>query len=158
MEEATVSSSGRTYPDLHDHLRTLEGAGLLVRVSRPINKDTELHPLVRWQFRGGIPEPERKGFLFERVTDSKGRVYALPVAVGVRAASREIYRLGMGWSGRGRSGRSWACPAWRRSRRGSGIRSATGRRSSRRRPGRRFAASISRPVTSTQRRDARTSG
>lgn len=96
MEEATVSSSGRTYPDLHDHLRTLEGAGLLVRVSRPINKDTEMHPLVRWQFRGGIPEPERKGFLFERVTDSKGREYALPVAVGVLAASREIYRLGMG--------------------------------------------------------------
>ena len=29
--------------------------GLLIRIDRPINKDTELHPLVRWQFLGGIP-------------------------------------------------------------------------------------------------------
>ena len=63
----------RGYADLHDHLALLEREGLLIRVARPINKDTELHPLVRWQFRGGIPEPERKAFLFEHVTDSKGR-------------------------------------------------------------------------------------
>mgnify|MGYP001764761218 CR=1 FL=1 len=31
---------------------------LLVRVTRPINKDTEMHPLVRWQFRGGIEEKD----------------------------------------------------------------------------------------------------
>ena len=54
----------RAYPDFHDHLRILEERGLLVRVREPINKDTELHPLVRWQFRGGIPEHERKAFLF----------------------------------------------------------------------------------------------
>jgi hypothetical protein len=27
-------------------------------VDRLINKDTEMHPLVRWQFRGGIPEED----------------------------------------------------------------------------------------------------
>ena len=32
-----------------------------------------MHPLVRWQFRGGIHEDDRKGFLFENVVDSKGR-------------------------------------------------------------------------------------
>ena len=86
----------RSYPDLHDHLRALDKAGLLVTVSRPINKDTEMHPLVRWQFRGGIEERDRKAFLFTSVTDSKGRTYAIPVVVGALAASREIYRLGMG--------------------------------------------------------------
>jgi 4-hydroxy-3-polyprenylbenzoate decarboxylase len=86
----------KRYPDLHQHLETLKRAGLLITVERPINKDTEMHPLVRWQFRGGIEEPERKAFLFTHVTDSKGRKYDIPVAVGALAASREIYRLGIG--------------------------------------------------------------
>src|SRR5258707_3993364 len=86
----------RPYADLHEHLKTLEAAGLLVRVDRPINKDTEMHPLVRWQFRGGIAEKDRKAFLFTNVTDSKTRKYDIPVVVGALAASREIYRIGMG--------------------------------------------------------------
>ena len=87
---------GRRYPDLHEHLKALDEAGLLVTVKRPINKDTEMHPLVRWQFRGGIEEPDRKAFLFTNVTDGKKRKYDIPVAVGALAASREIYRIGMG--------------------------------------------------------------
>lgn len=86
----------RRYPDLHQHLDALDAAGLLIRVERPINKDTELHPLVRWQFRGGIEERERKAFLFTHVTDSKNKRYEIPVVVGALAASREIYRIGMG--------------------------------------------------------------
>ena len=85
-----------SYPDLHDHIAALDEAGLLVRVDREINKDTEMHPLVRWQFRGGIPEPERKAFLFTNVVDSHGRRYDIPVIVGGLAASREIYRRGIG--------------------------------------------------------------
>jgi phosphate transport system permease protein len=46
--------------DLHEHLAALDAAGLLVRIDRPINKDTQLQPLVRWQFIGGMPEDERK--------------------------------------------------------------------------------------------------
>lgn len=92
----TVPATIRGYPDLHEHLGALEAAGLLVRVTRPIDKDTELHPLVRWQFRGGIPEAERKAFLFESVTDPLGHRYDIPVAVGVLAANREIYRIGIG--------------------------------------------------------------
>src|SRR5713226_3482997 len=86
----------RGYPDLHDHVRALDEAGLLVTVDRPINKDTEMHPLVRWQFRGGIEEKDRKAFLFTNVVDSKKRKYDIPVAVGVLAANREIYRIGIG--------------------------------------------------------------
>lgn len=84
------------YTDLHEHLAALDRAGLLITVDRPINKDTELHPLVRWQFRGGIEEKDRKAFLFTNVTDGKGRRYDIPVVVGALAASREIYRIGMG--------------------------------------------------------------
>ena len=46
--------SERGYADLHDHIDRLDEAGLLRRIDAPINKDTEMHPLVRWQFRGGI--------------------------------------------------------------------------------------------------------
>jgi 4-hydroxy-3-polyprenylbenzoate decarboxylase len=66
------------YPDLHAHIAALERNGLLFRVQRPINKDTEMHALVRWQFRGGIAESQRKGFLFENVIDSTGRRYDIP--------------------------------------------------------------------------------
>src|SRR5256714_9044167 len=86
----------RNYPDLHEHLEALAKAGLLVRVARAINKDTEMHPLVRWQFRGGIAEKDRKAFLFTDVTDTKGRKCDIRVVVGALAASREIYRIGMG--------------------------------------------------------------
>jgi UbiD family decarboxylase len=83
------------YRDLHQHLAELNRLGLLVTVNREINKDTELHPLVRWQFRGGIAEPDRKAFLFTNVTDSKGKHYDIPVVVGALAASRKIYSVGM---------------------------------------------------------------
>ena len=60
----------RTYADLREHIARLDAAGLLYRIDEPVNKDTELHPLVRWQFRGGIAEKDRKAFLFTHVVDS----------------------------------------------------------------------------------------
>src|SRR5262247_966775 len=82
--------------DFQAHLAALEAQGLLTRVDRPINKDTELHPLVRWQFQGGLPESERRAFLFTNVVDSSGRRYDMPVAVGALAASADVYAVGMG--------------------------------------------------------------
>ncbi len=82
------------YRDLRQYLKALEESNKLVRIRREINKDTELHPLVRWQFRG-LPESERKGFLFERMTDAKGRKYSIPVAIAIHAASSEIYAAAM---------------------------------------------------------------
>jgi 4-hydroxy-3-polyprenylbenzoate decarboxylase len=81
--------------DLQEHLADLEAKGLLVRIDHPVNKDTELHPLVRLQFIGGIPETERRAFLFTNVVDAAGRRYDIPVVVGAIAASAEIYSLGM---------------------------------------------------------------
>src|SRR5256885_13527872 len=86
----------RNYPDLHEHLETLDQAGLLVRVARAINKDTELHPLVRWQFQGGLREEQRRAFLFTNVIGAGGTTYDIPVAVGALAASPQIYAVGMG--------------------------------------------------------------
>lgn len=86
----------RGYRDLHEHLAELDKQGLLVTIDRPINKDTELHPLVRWQFRGGIAEPDRKAFLFTNVVNGKGKKYDIPVVVGALAATRKIYSVGMG--------------------------------------------------------------
>ena len=77
----------RKYADLHEHLKALEAAGLLITVERPINKDTEMHPLVRWQFLGGIPENERRAFLFTNIVDSKGRKFDIPVVIGAFAAN-----------------------------------------------------------------------
>ncbi|MBI4523980.1 MAG: UbiD family decarboxylase [Deltaproteobacteria bacterium] len=84
------------YADLQKHLTNLEEKNLLVRIRRPINKDTELHPLFRWQFRGGLPESARKAFYFENVVDSGGRHYTIPVVIGALGASPAIYEIAMG--------------------------------------------------------------
>ena len=82
------------YKDMREHVKALEANEKLVRIKRAINKDTELMPLVRWQFRG-LPEEERKAFLFENVIDSKGKKYDIPVLVACYAASRQVYAIGM---------------------------------------------------------------
>ena len=91
-----MTDAKRGYPDLHEHLETLKERGLLLTVDEPIDKDAELHPLVRWQFVGGLDEPERKAFLFNNVTNGRGRKYSIPVVVGAIAANRAIYSAGMG--------------------------------------------------------------
>ena len=84
----------RYYQDIREFMQTLEKQDKLVKVSREINKDTELMPLVRWQYRG-LREDQRKAFLFENVTDAKGRKYQGTVLVGAHGASTEVYALGM---------------------------------------------------------------
>jgi UbiD family decarboxylase len=91
-----VPANARRYPDLHEHVLALARDNLLVVVDEPINKDTEMHPLVRWQYRGGIPEPDRKAFLFTQPTDSKGRHYDAAVLVAGLAANPAVYRTGFG--------------------------------------------------------------
>jgi UbiD family decarboxylase len=93
---AQGSRGDRAYPDLREHLAALAGAGLLQIVDEPVDKDTEMHPLVRWQFRGGIPEQQRKAFLFTQPSDGKGRRYQGAVLIGGLAANRAIYRIGFG--------------------------------------------------------------
>ena len=94
------------YRDVREHLKALEERGKLVRIKREINKDTELMPLVRWQFRG-LAESQRQAFLFENVVDVTGKCYDIPVVVGAFGASRAVYTQ-PGCSARKRgSSRSW---------------------------------------------------
>lgn len=87
-------ANGKYYKDVREHLNALDERGKLVRVKKQINKDTQLMPLVRWQFRG-LQEHQRKAFLFENVIDVRGKRYDMPVAVGTLAASTEIYGIGL---------------------------------------------------------------
>ena len=91
-----VADAKRGYRDLHEHLEELKKRGLLLTIDRPVDKDSELHPLMRWQFVGGMDEAERKAFLFTNITDGRGRTYDIPVVVGAIAANRAIYSVGMG--------------------------------------------------------------
>ena len=92
-DRSITPATKRGYRDLREHIEALKKAGLLVVVDRPINKDTEMHPLVRWQFRGGLPESDRRAFLFTNVTDAKGKKYDIPVLVCGIAGSQESLNL-----------------------------------------------------------------
>jgi UbiD family decarboxylase len=87
-------ASRKYYRDFREHLKALEDREKLIRIRRRIDKDTELMPLVRWQFRG-LDEQQRKSFLFENVVDAKGKQYSMPVTVGTLAATTEIYAIGL---------------------------------------------------------------
>ena len=79
------------YKNLEEYIQALDREGLLYRVKRPINKDTEMHPLVRWQFRG-LGEDQRRAFYFEQIYDAKGKQYECRfLSVGSRA-HREFMR------------------------------------------------------------------
>ena len=82
------------YADLREFIAVLDAHGKLCRVHKRINKDTELHPLVRWQFRG-LAEEQRQGFLFDNVTDGRNRTYHGRVLVGGLSSSEAIYCLGL---------------------------------------------------------------
>ena len=83
------------YKDLREYIAMLEKKDLLWRIKSPVKKETELAPIVRWQYRG-LREDDRKAFLFENVTDLSGKKYDMPVLVGALAGSGRIYALGMG--------------------------------------------------------------
>ena len=83
------------YRDLREFLAVLEKSGKLLRVARPIVRETELMPFYRLQFRG-LPEEERKAFLFEKVVGVDGSTFGGMMACGVYGASQEIFALGMG--------------------------------------------------------------
>jgi UbiD family decarboxylase len=82
--------------NLQEHLALLIERGLVTRIDRRIDKDSELHPLARWQFQGGLRDEERRAFLFTNVVGARGESYDIPVLVGGLAASPEIYATGLG--------------------------------------------------------------
>ena len=87
--------SQRSHRDLHEHIALLKERDLLWVIDEPVDKDAEMHPLVRWQFRGGIQSHQRKAFLFNHVVDGHGRKFEMPVVVGALAANESVYATGM---------------------------------------------------------------
>jgi UbiD family decarboxylase len=77
------------YRDMRDHLKALEGAGKLRRITKAVDPTWEVACLARWMFQA-LPEAERFGLLFERVKGS-----SLRVMTGVLGASRETYAISL---------------------------------------------------------------
>ena len=82
------------YKSLEEYIGALDKSGKLFTVERPVQKETELTSLARLQYRG-LPEKDRRGFLFEHVTDAKSHKYKMKVATGIYASSLEIYAMGL---------------------------------------------------------------
>lgn len=82
------------YKSIRDYIQILEANDKLFRIKREVNKDTEIMPLAKWEYRG-LSDKERKAFLFENVTDVKGRKYHGSVLVAAHGASREVYAMAM---------------------------------------------------------------
>ena len=82
------------YPSLREYVQTLESRGKLFRIQREVCRETELHPLVRWQFRG-LPEHERHAFLFAKVSSvtAEGFKISPDDALGVYKATLKSYTL-----------------------------------------------------------------
>jgi UbiD family decarboxylase len=96
--EANRSTSERLtvpYRDLREYIAALDERGLLHTVDRLTNKDTELVPTVRLQFRG-LPDAQRKAFWFRNVTDARGRRFAGSVVLGSLGSSRAVYGAALG--------------------------------------------------------------
>ena len=83
------------YGDFRDYLDELKTRGKLYRWRRPVNKDTELMPLMRLQYRG-IDDNKRQVFLFDNVRDGTGKQFDLRVATGMYGSSRDVTALGLG--------------------------------------------------------------
>ena len=94
------------FKDVREYIRELDRLGLLVRVSRPMNKDTEICPLVRWQFQG-LDTEERRGWFFENVIDSRGRNFDAKMAVSVIGASPRVYAVALGAENEGQIEEKW---------------------------------------------------
>jgi 4-hydroxy-3-polyprenylbenzoate decarboxylase len=83
------------YEDFRAYLGDVERRGRLHTWRRAINKDTELMPLMRLQYRG-IDDNRRQVFLFENVRDGSAKPFDLRVATGMYGSSRDVTALGLG--------------------------------------------------------------
>ncbi|MGI0090783.1 MAG: UbiD family decarboxylase [Nitrososphaerales archaeon] len=82
------------YKNLGEYLQELDRNEKLFKIDRPVVKETDISSIVRLQFRG-LPENQRRGFLFQNVVDSKGRHYDMDVAAGIYGSSVQIYGLAL---------------------------------------------------------------
>ncbi len=77
------------YRSIREFLTKLEAAGRLRRIAVPVDHTWEVACLARWMLQG-LPEEQRFGLLFERVTG-----FEIPVMTAVLGASRWNYTLAL---------------------------------------------------------------
>ena len=82
------------YKSIREYVEALDAAHKLFRIKKELRKETEIMPMVKWAYRG-LAEKERRAFLFENVTDVKGKKYEGSVLVGAHGGSRDIYAMAM---------------------------------------------------------------
>jgi UbiD family decarboxylase len=88
-------SANTYYSDFRALIDDFERRGKLYRWRERVNKDTELMPLMRLQYRG-LPDDRRQVLLFENICDGHGEQFDVKVATGMYGSSRQILGLGMG--------------------------------------------------------------
>ncbi|MDP2644287.1 MAG: UbiD family decarboxylase, partial [Desulfobacterales bacterium] len=84
------------FADLRQYVSFLEEKGKLYRFKDEVVKETEMAPLVLLQYRG-LPEHQRKVFLFEKVVGVTGRRYNHTTLMA-SPPSREILAMGLNCS------------------------------------------------------------
>src|SRR5499426_2517025 len=94
------------YEDFRAYMDDLQSRGRLHTWRRPVNKNTELMPLMRLQYRG-IDDSKRRVFLFDNVRDGSGKQFDLRVATGMYGSSRDVTGLGLGCEDPGEIYEKW---------------------------------------------------
>lgn len=77
-------------PTFREHIDGLESAGLLERVTKPVDPEWELASMARWMYHG-FDEGDRFALRFD---DVEG--YDIPVITAALGASRSVYAHGLG--------------------------------------------------------------
>ncbi len=77
------------YQSLREYVEALDKAGKLIKITTPVNKDTQIHPLLYLQYRG-LPKEQHKAFLFTNIFDSRGKKYAIPGVWGALGVSSAL--------------------------------------------------------------------
>ena len=82
------------YPSLREYVHTLESREKLFRIQREVCRETELHPLVRWQFRG-LRKASGACFYLRTLRTPRPQIQDVSSVLGLRFLPR-IYALGIG--------------------------------------------------------------
>ena len=77
------------YRDMRDYLALLEQHGLLKRVTREVDRSSEIACLAKWMYQA-LPVERRFGLLFQNVKDSN-----IPVVTGALGASPQSVALAL---------------------------------------------------------------
>ncbi|HET9884455.1 MAG TPA: hypothetical protein VFS81_22060 [Candidatus Binatia bacterium] len=77
------------YPSLREYVHTLESREKLFRIQREVCRETELHPLVRWQFRG-LRKASGACFYLRTLRTPRPQIQDVSSVLGLRFLPRDL--------------------------------------------------------------------